>query len=188
MRPCSATRLTTCPADARNTQRRPPPHWPDEGQTLMGGWPQRRKRNIVPGQPGFRPALRAGLAQSCHQPFSARRPDPERRTAPRPAALRYFTAVRGRESSGSNVRNMASDLRGAMGIRTPDLLHAISRQHVHRSPSLQVTVPTGAWRSAPIRGRCGTFLLYSPGGPQESRDVAVLPAVPFQDPSARPAK
>ena len=58
------------------------------------------EKNIVPGQPGFRPAIRAGLAQSRHQPFSARRPDPERRTAPRPAALRYFTAVRGPESSG----------------------------------------------------------------------------------------
>jgi hypothetical protein len=34
-----------------------------------------------------------------------------------------------------------SDLGGAMGIRTPDLLHAIPRQHVHPRPSVQVTVP-----------------------------------------------
>jgi len=47
--------------------------------------------------------------------------------------------------------------------RTPDLLHAISRQHVHPRPSPQVTVPAGAPRSAGVRVRCGTFVLYSPG-------------------------
>ena len=50
---------------------------------------------------------------------------------------------------------------GAMGIRTPDLFHAISRQPVHRSPSPQVSVPERPPWSAPIRTCCGTWLLYS---------------------------
>jgi hypothetical protein len=49
---------------------------------------------------------------------------------------------------------------GAMEIRTPDLLHAISRQHVHHCASAQVTVPARARQSACIRTGCGTFLLY----------------------------
>jgi hypothetical protein len=49
---------------------------------------------------------------------------------------------------------------GATGIRTPDLLHAISRQHVHPRPSMQVTVPGRAHESSGIRAGCGTFLLY----------------------------
>ena len=42
-----------------------------------------------------------------------------------------------------------------MGIRTPDLLHAISRQPVHRSPSPQVTVldPCTGVRARPLRLR-----------------------------------
>jgi hypothetical protein len=48
---------------------------------------------------------------------------------------------------------------GAKGIRTPDLLHAISRQHVHRSPSVQVTVPGRAHQSGQIRTGCCTFML-----------------------------
>ena len=51
---------------------------------------------------------------------------------------------------------------GAMGIRTPDLLHAIQRQPVHSSPSPQVTVPEGAPESACVQACCGTFLLYDP--------------------------
>ena len=57
-----------------------------------------------------------------------------------------------------------------MGIRTPDLLHAIQRQHVHRSVSAQVTVPGRAWESARMRTCCGTFLLYkSRSLPQRER-------------------
>ena len=48
-----------------------------------------------------------------------------------------------------------------MGIRTPDLLHAISRQHVHRSTSAQVTVLTRAPESAVVHPGCGTSALYS---------------------------
>jgi hypothetical protein len=50
-----------------------------------------------------------------------------------------------------------------MGIRTPDLLHAIQWQHVHRSTSVQVTVPERPHESSQICTCCGTFLLYSPG-------------------------
>ena len=54
---------------------------------------------------------------------------------------------------------------GAMGIRTPDLLHAIQRQPVHRSPSAQVTVPASTQQSTGIQTRCGTSLLYGPMPP-----------------------
>jgi len=49
---------------------------------------------------------------------------------------------------------------GAMGIRTPDLLHAISRQPVHHSASPQVTVLSRAPECALVRRRCGTSALY----------------------------
>ncbi len=54
---------------------------------------------------------------------------------------------------------------GAKGIRTPDLLHAISRQHVHRGTSVQVTVPGSTRPSRQVRTGCGTFLLYRPACP-----------------------
>jgi hypothetical protein len=49
-----------------------------------------------------------------------------------------------------------------MGIRTPDLLHAIQRQPIHPRVSVQVTVPTSTRRSTGIPTRCGTSLLYPP--------------------------
>jgi len=51
---------------------------------------------------------------------------------------------------------------GATGIRTPDLLHAISRQHVHRRTSAQVTVPGSTRPSRQVHTGCGTFPLYRP--------------------------
>jgi hypothetical protein len=54
----------------------------------------------------------------------------------------------------------SSDLGGAKGTRTPGLLHAISRQHVHPCLSPQVTVPERTSGSASVRGGCCTFLLY----------------------------
>ena len=54
---------------------------------------------------------------------------------------------------------------GAKGIRTPDLLHAIHRQHVHPCLSSQVTVPERAHQSGQVRTGCGTFLLYGPACP-----------------------
>ncbi len=49
-----------------------------------------------------------------------------------------------------------------MGIRTPDLLHAITRQGVQRRPSPQVTALVSARQYGHVRMGCGTFLLYSP--------------------------
>ena len=48
-----------------------------------------------------------------------------------------------------------------MGVRTPELLHAIHWQHIHRSPFPQVTVPAGPGGTSCVRAGCGTFLLYS---------------------------
>src|ERR1017187_209018 len=63
---------------------------------------------------------------------------------------------------GSRFRIISLTCGGAMGIRTPDLLHAIQRQPVHRSPSAQVTVPASTQQSTGIQTRCGTSLLYDP--------------------------
>jgi uncharacterized protein (DUF1778 family) len=68
------------------------------------------------------------------------------------------------ELRGSGFRIMSLTC-GAMGIRTPDLLHAIQRQPVHSSPSPQVTVPSRPLRSTRVRACCGTFLLYGPMPP-----------------------
>ena len=48
-----------------------------------------------------------------------------------------------------------------MGIRTPDLLHAISRHDVHPRTFPQVTVLTRAPRCAIVRPGCGTSALYA---------------------------
>ena len=69
------------------------------------------------------------------------------------------------ELRGSGFRITAVNCSGAMGIRTPDLLHAIQRQPVHRSPSAQVTVPASTQQSTGIQTRCGTSLLYGPMPP-----------------------
>jgi hypothetical protein len=63
---------------------------------------------------------------------------------------------------------------GAKGTRTPGLLHAISRQHVHPRLSPQVTVPQRPPATARVPARCGTFLLYSPASPQQPSYVAGL--------------
>ena len=54
---------------------------------------------------------------------------------------------------------------GAKGIRTLDLLHAISRQHIRSRPSPQVTVPGSARPSRQVRTGCCTFALYRPACP-----------------------
>jgi hypothetical protein len=72
-----------------------------------------------------------------------------------------------------------------MGIRTPDLLHAISRRPIHRSTSVQVTVPQRALQSAQVRVSCGTFVLYSPPirkRPQTLRTPVVPPVTPAAGP------
>ena len=62
-----------------------------------------------------------------------------------------------------------------MGIRTPDLLHAIQRHHVHRSPSPQVTVPRRPHESPGIQAGCCTFVLYRPEPPPAQTERAQLP-------------
>jgi hypothetical protein len=54
---------------------------------------------------------------------------------------------------------------GAKGTRTPGLLHAIHRQHVHQRLPPQVTVPERAGQSGQIRTGCCTFPLYRPARP-----------------------
>jgi hypothetical protein len=76
---------------------------------------------------------------------------------------------------------------GAKGIRTPDLLHAISRQHVHRSTSAQVTVPGSAHPSRQVRTGCCTFLLYRPACPVSPRMVPDQPEPP-KNSTAAPSK
>ena len=74
---------------------------------------------------------------------------------------------------------------GSMGIRAPDLLHAISRRPIHRSTSVQVTVPQRALQSAQVRVSCGTFVLYSPPirkRPQTLRTPVVPPVTPAAGP------
>ena len=66
---------------------------------------------------------------------------------------------------GSGFRILALNCGGAMGIRTPDLLHAIQWRPAHRSPLAQVTVPPSTHQSTGIQTRCGTSLLYGPMPP-----------------------
>jgi len=61
-----------------------------------------------------------------------------------------------------------------MGIRTPDLLHAISRQAVHRSPSPQATVLARAPEYASIRTCCGTYVLYAASGSRHAEALGGL--------------
>ena len=51
-----------------------------------------------------------------------------------------------------------------MRIRTPDLLHAISRQAVHGRTFPQVTVLSSAPTCALVRPGCGTSALYAASG------------------------
>ena len=51
-----------------------------------------------------------------------------------------------------------------MGIRTPDLLHAISTQDIRQSPFPQVTVPERAPSPAQVQAGCCTSPLYPPAG------------------------
>jgi hypothetical protein len=63
---------------------------------------------------------------------------------------------------------------GAMGIRTPDLLHAMQWQHVHRSPSVQVTVSGRPHQSSGIQAGCCTFVLYGSARPPVRTERAPL--------------
>src|SRR5215468_930111 len=62
------------------------------------------------------------------------------------------------------------------GFEPPDLLPAISRQHVHRSTSVQVTVPRRAHQSGQIRTGCCTFML----GRFEARPAQIDTSKPLE--------
>ena len=79
--------------------------------------------------------------------------------------LLYFAAVQAPGALGSGFRIMVLNWGGAMGIRTPDLLHAMQWQHVHGSASVQVTVSGRPHQSAGIQAGCCTFVLYRPEPP-----------------------
>jgi hypothetical protein len=53
-------------------------------------------------------------------------------------------------------------------LRRLELRTSDCRQHVHPSPSPQVTVPQRPLQSVRVRAGCGTFVLYSPGREQRS--------------------
>ena len=79
---------------------------------------------------------------------------------------------------------------GAKRARTADLLHAISRQHVHPRPYPQVTVLPRPRKSARVRTCCGTFLLYHSHprrGPQRAPDEALTGANPAHQVTGAPS-
>jgi hypothetical protein len=93
-----------------------------------------------------------------------RRPQPPARSKPGsnacaashaiPVAVLYCCTL------GPAVRIMSLTC-GAKGTRTNDPLLANNRQHVHRRPSPQVTVPQRVSAPARVRTFCGTSVLYS---------------------------
>jgi hypothetical protein len=58
------------------------------------------------------------------------------------------------------------------GFETPDLLHAITRQHIHRRASAQVTILPRPLGSTCVRACCGTF----PARASPSSSVAIRAA------------
>ena len=114
---------------------------------------QTARRGICPGHRPTKRRSSVWTSVSCSQPSSRRCPIRTHVRRPIGPPLLYFAAV------------LLFDLfelfltSGAKGIRTPDLLHAIRRQHVHPRPSPQVTVLPRPSRS-PASACCGTFLLY----------------------------
>jgi hypothetical protein len=73
-------------------------------------------------------------------PSSAWTTDPNWRAMVFAAAAAVLCCCTRPWNRGLGISNYAFDLGGAMGIRTPDLLHAMQWQHVHGSASVQVTV------------------------------------------------
>jgi hypothetical protein len=88
-------------------------------------------------------------------------PDPNVCTVPHATSVAVLCCCTCPINWGSAFRIMSLTC-GAKGTRTPGLLHAISRQHVHRCLSPQVTVPQRAPASAGVRAGCCTLLLYPP--------------------------
>jgi len=118
--------------------------WSHEPGTRDRAWSASRK-----------PAGRPQSRRSCQQP------PPDIRTSKHlKADIRALTAAVLSCCTRSSGFRIISLTCGAMGIRTPDLLHAISRQVIHRSPPPQVSVLAGAQECALVRPGCGTSVLY----------------------------
>ena len=132
------------------------------------------KSHVLPGQAHSRhiSGSDGGRPGRRHRPLAGQIRTGVRYFSPRP--LLYFAAVQGPETAGSGFRITLLTWCGAMGIRTPDLLHAISRQHVHSSTSVQVTVPERPHQSAGIQAGCRTFVLYRPEPPLSGAERAQL--------------
>ena len=113
------------------------------------------ERSVLPGQ-----ALRIRADGRLQQVMPAAPPGAGARSRPTERDIALLRCCTRPVNCGLRISDLLFDLGGAKGIRTPDLLHAISRQHVHRRPSMQVTVPGRAHESSGIWAGCGTFLLY----------------------------
>jgi hypothetical protein len=94
-------------------------------------------------------------------PSSAGMPDPNWRAMVFAAAAAVLWCFTRPWTSRLRCSNYAFDLGWTYWDSNPDLLHAIQRHHVHRSPSVQVTVPVRPHQSAGIQAGCCTFVLYS---------------------------
>ncbi len=119
-------------------------------------------RHVLPGQAGSlicselwrRPARPAVVTVGGA-------PDPRRPEHPCWLRFRYSAAVRLSELLDQVFEIYVLICGGAMGIRTPDLLHAISRHRVHPHMSPQVTVLECPFGSASVLAGCCTFPLYA---------------------------
>jgi hypothetical protein len=84
-----------------------------------------------------------------------RSPDPDRRAASLASTVAVLCCCT--RCPGFRIMSLTN---GAMGIRTPDLLHAIQRQPGHPRVSAQVTVLPRPLQSTRVQACCSTSLLY----------------------------
>jgi hypothetical protein len=118
------------------------------------------RRKVLPGQGAPSPSRRA--ASAGHASNSARCRSHSRLVDSYIVLLRccILLLYQARERWAQDFEFICLTWGGAKGIRTPDLLHAISRQAVHQRLSSQVTVPERAHQSGQVRTGCCTFPLY----------------------------
>ena len=135
------------------TGRNGPPGEPDGDQAARVTGPTRPGFAQVTGWPT--PIQRLGPWGLPATPAGGRCPIRTHVRRPNRPPLLYFPAV-----PAVRFVRITPLTSGAKRARTADLLHAISRQHVHPRPSVQVTVLPRPRKSARVRTSCGTFLLY----------------------------
>ena len=121
---------------------------------------ERWERNVLPGQGILgRLGIRLQQVMPAIPPCAGTRSQPaDRHIVPLRCCI--LLLYKAREPWPQDFEFICLTWGGAKGIRTPDLLHAINRQHIHRSPPPQVTVPERTRRSAGIQAGCGTSVLY----------------------------